>query len=57
MYRQHRPDGTLMDLKMPEMGGVEAISAICADFPLAKIVVLSTYEGMKTFIAPSTPVR
>lgn len=45
LYRQYRPDVALMDLKMPDMGGVEAIRAIRADFPLAKIVVLSTYEG------------
>ena len=44
-YRQYHPDVALMDLKMPEMGGVEAIRAIRADFPSAKIVVLSTYEG------------
>ena len=45
LYRQHHPDVALMDLKMPEMGGVEAIRAIRAEFPQAKIVVLSTYEG------------
>jgi len=45
LYRQHQPDVALMDLKMPEMGGVDAIRAIRAEFPLAKIVVLSTYEG------------
>jgi two-component system NarL family response regulator len=45
LYRQHQPDVVLMDLKMPEMGGVDAIRAIRAEFPLAKIVVLSTYEG------------
>lgn len=45
LYRCHQPDVALMDLKMPEMGGVEAIRAIRMDFPLAKIVVLSTYEG------------
>jgi len=44
-YRQHQPDVALMDLKMPDTGGVEAIRAIRRDFPLAKIVVLSTYEG------------
>jgi DNA-binding NarL/FixJ family response regulator len=44
LYRRHRPDVALMDLKMPDMGGVEAIRAIRTDFPLAKIVVLSTYE-------------
>jgi two-component system, NarL family, response regulator len=45
LYRLHQPDVALMDLKMPDMGGVEAIRAILADFPRARIVVLSTYEG------------
>ena len=44
-YRQHQPDITLMDLRMPEMGGVEAIRTIRAEFPSAKIIVLSTYQG------------
>jgi DNA-binding NarL/FixJ family response regulator len=44
-FRQHRPDITLMDLKMPVMGGVEAIQAIRGEFPSAKVIVLSTYEG------------
>jgi two-component system NarL family response regulator len=44
-YRQHQPDVMLIDLKMPEMGGVEAIRTIRAEFPLAKIIVLSTYQG------------
>src|SRR4029077_11608417 len=45
LYRQHQPDVMLIDLKMPEMGGVEAIRAIRAEFPSAKIIVLSTYQG------------
>jgi DNA-binding NarL/FixJ family response regulator len=44
-FRFHRPDVTLMDLKMPEMGGVDAIRGIRAEFPSAKIIVLSTYQG------------
>ncbi len=44
-YRQHQPDVMLMDLKMPEMGGVEAIRTIRAEFPSAKIIVVSTYQG------------
>jgi two-component system NarL family response regulator len=44
-YRQHQPDITLMDLKMPDMGGVEAIRSIRAEFPSARIIVLSTYQG------------
>lgn len=45
MFRRHRPDVTLMDLQMPSMGGVEAIGEIRADFPEARIVVLTTYAG------------
>jgi DNA-binding NarL/FixJ family response regulator len=44
-YRQHQPDVMLIDLKMPEMGGVDAIRAIRTEFPSARIVVLSTYQG------------
>jgi two-component system NarL family response regulator len=45
LYREHQPDITLMDLRMPNMGGVEAISAICAEFKQARITVLTTYDG------------
>jgi DNA-binding NarL/FixJ family response regulator len=44
-YRMHRPDVTLMDLQMPEMGGLDAIGAIKAEFPAARIIVLTTYTG------------
>jgi DNA-binding NarL/FixJ family response regulator len=44
-FRAHRPDVTLMDLQMPEMGGVEALSAIRAEFPDARFVILTTYAG------------
>jgi DNA-binding NarL/FixJ family response regulator len=44
-FRAHRPDITLMDLQMPEMNGLDAISAIRAEFPDAKIIVLTTYKG------------
>ena len=45
LFRQGQPDVTLMDLRMPEMGGVEAITAICAEFNTARIIVLTTYDG------------
>lgn len=45
LYREQRPDIILMDLKMPEMGGVMAIRAIRGEVPSAKIIVLSTYQG------------
>jgi DNA-binding NarL/FixJ family response regulator len=44
-YRVHRPDVTLMDLQMPEMNGVDAMIAICSEFPGARIIVLTTYTG------------
>jgi two-component system, NarL family, response regulator len=44
-FRTHRPDVTLMDLQMPEMNGLDAIVAIRGEFPDAKIVVLTTYQG------------
>lgn len=44
-FRKHRPDVTLMDLQMPEVNGVDAMIAICAEFPAARIIVLTTYIG------------
>jgi DNA-binding NarL/FixJ family response regulator len=44
-YRQHQPDVMLIDLKMPDMGGVDAIRTIRGEFPSAKIIVVSTYQG------------
>jgi DNA-binding NarL/FixJ family response regulator len=44
-FRRQRPDITLMDLRMPDMNGLEAITAIRAEFPSARIIVLTTYAG------------
>jgi DNA-binding NarL/FixJ family response regulator len=44
-FRKYRPDVTLMDLQMPGMSGIDAITAICGEFPGARIVVLTTYSG------------
>ena len=45
LYSQHRPDVTLIDLRMPVVGGVEAISTIRRNFPDARLIVLTTYDG------------
>jgi DNA-binding NarL/FixJ family response regulator len=44
-FRSHRPDITLMDLQMPEMNGLDAMVAIRAEFPDARIIMLTTYAG------------
>ena len=44
-FRTHRPDVTLMDLQMPEMNGLDALITIRTEFPEARIIVLTTYEG------------
>lgn len=45
LFRQYQPDVVLMDLKMPSMGGVEAIATILQEYPKACIIVLTTYDG------------
>jgi DNA-binding NarL/FixJ family response regulator len=44
-FRKHRPDVTLMDLCMPDVGGTEAIARIRSEFPTARIIVLTNYAG------------
>jgi DNA-binding NarL/FixJ family response regulator len=44
-YREHQPDVTLMDLRMPDLSGIDALLAIRAEFPEARITMLTTFEG------------
>jgi DNA-binding NarL/FixJ family response regulator len=44
-FREHRPDVTLMDLRMPDMGGIDALLAIRTEFADARVIMLTTFEG------------
>lgn len=44
-FRKHKPDITLMDLRLPDKSGIEAMIAIRAEFPEARIIMLTTFEG------------
>jgi DNA-binding NarL/FixJ family response regulator len=45
LFREHRPDITLMDIRMPNINGIDAVSAIRNEYPDARIVILTTYSG------------
>ena len=44
-FRDHRPDVTLMDLRLPDLSGIDAMLAIRAESPAARIIILTTFEG------------
>jgi DNA-binding NarL/FixJ family response regulator len=44
-FREHRPDITLMDLRLPGLSGIDALIAIRAEFPNARILILTTFDG------------
>ena len=44
-FRKHRPDVTLMDLRLPDMSGIDALVAIHSEFPDARVMILTTFEG------------
>jgi DNA-binding NarL/FixJ family response regulator len=45
LYKEHQPDVTLMDMRLPGMSGAEAIATIRKDFPEARIIILTSYDG------------
>jgi DNA-binding NarL/FixJ family response regulator len=44
-FRKHVPDVTLMDLRLPDKSGIEAMKAVRAEFPEARVIMLTTFEG------------
>ena len=44
-FREHKPDITLMDLRLPDIGGIDALIAIRTEFADARIIMLTTFEG------------
>jgi len=44
-FRKHRPDVVLMDLRLPDISGIDAMIAICKEFPDARVIVVTTVEG------------
>jgi DNA-binding NarL/FixJ family response regulator len=44
-FREHEPDVTLMDLRLPDMSGIDALIAIRTEFPEARVIMLTTFEG------------
>lgn len=45
VYRRHKPDITLMDLRLPKLGGADVIARIRAEAPAARLIVLTTFDG------------
>ena len=45
MFKEHQPDVTLLDLRLPDISGIDALIAIRTDFPEARVIMLTTFEG------------
>src|SRR5882724_6097749 len=45
LFREHKPDVTLMDLRLPDLSGIDVMIAIRQEFPKARVVMLTTFEG------------
>src|SRR6185369_6047254 len=43
-YRKHRPEVVLMDLRLPDISGIDAMSSICKEFPEARVIVVTTVD-------------
>ena len=50
LYRQHKPDVTLLDVSMPGMGGIECLRALRAEFPTARVLMLSSSDAEEDIV-------
>jgi len=68
MFREHRPDVTLMDLRLPDVNGIDAMISIRSEFPDARVIILTTFAGdveiqraleagARAYVLKSTPPR
>ena len=68
LFREHKPDVTLMDLRLPDMSGIDAAVTIRQEFPEARIIILTTFDsetdqqralaaGASAFVLKSAPPR
>jgi len=57
LWKEYRPDVTLLDLRMPELDGVDAIKEIRATDEKARIIVLTTFDGDEDFYGLFKPAR
>ena len=68
LFREHKPDVTLMDLRLPDMSGIDASLAIRTEFPEARIIILTTFDsdtdrqraaaaGVSAFVLKGGPPR
>jgi len=67
-FREHKPDVTLMDLRLPDMSGIDAMIAIRSEFPEARVIILTTFagdaeiqraweSGARAYVLKTTPPR
>lgn len=68
LFREHTPDVTLLDLRLPDMSGIETLVAIRSKFPAARVIILTTFAedveisraleaGARAYLLKSTPPR
>ncbi len=55
LFRRHQPDVTLMDLRMPQLDGIAAVKLIRAEFPAAKIIALTSFDGDQDIYRAARP--